>query len=31
MKELMPIQEIILGPKNDRLDTERVMMYMASE
>lgn len=30
-KELMPIQEIILGPRNDRLDTERVLMYMADE
>ncbi|MGC2282117.1 MAG: hypothetical protein WA603_19035, partial [Candidatus Acidiferrales bacterium] len=30
-KELMPIQEIILGPRNNRLDAERVLMYMASE
>lgn len=29
--KLMPIKEIILGPRNDRLDAERVLMYMASE
>ena len=29
--QLMPVREIILGPRNDRLDTERVLMYMASE
>ena len=30
-EELMPIEEIILGPRNNRLDAERVLMYMASE
>ena len=29
--ELMPIEEIIIGPKNNRLDAERVLLYMASK
>ncbi|HEX3153201.1 MAG TPA: DUF2971 domain-containing protein [Candidatus Angelobacter sp.] len=28
---LMPIEKIVIGPKADRLDTERVLMYLGEE